>query len=80
MNAGGAEFDPLREWGEPQQLPLPPSPTPADTANQAASGDKAAAKPAASSAGDKKKTIAKVNICRLSCRNVVRLCNKPTLS
>ena len=80
MNAGGAEFDPLREWGEPQQLPLPPSPTPADTANQAASGDKAAAKPAVSSAGDKKKPITKVNLCRLSCRNVVSLCNKPTLS
>lgn len=59
VSAGGNEFDPLREWGEPQQLPLPPSPTPGDNANQA-SGDQKPAAASSKPAAEKKKTIAKV--------------------
>jgi len=60
VSAGGNEFDPLREWGEPQQLPLPPSPTPGDNANQA-SGDQKPAAASSKPAAEKKKTIAKAN-------------------
>ncbi|XP_067929664.1 microtubule-associated protein futsch-like isoform X2 [Watersipora subatra] len=55
-------FDPLRDWGEPQSLPLPPSPTPVEAAAEsgAAQAKGGAAKSTTPSASaDKKKPLLK---------------------
>lgn len=73
----GDEFDPLRYWGEPQKLPLPPSPTPGDSATDSpAAGDASTTQKSATAskpATEKKKSIAKVGT-KDSCNYHLRWC------
>ena len=71
---GSQDFDPLKEWGEPQHLPLPPSPTPVDAPSASADGSgdsksadqkNAAAKGASAPKGTKGKPLPKV--CYIIC-------------